>query len=153
MSVKIDRVHSLGTTRRDLIVIPMHVKTLQKPLTLHPTLHETCLYQFPLAYAHYKDMETQGKIALGDIVVSERIDTAVVVWLIGRGDIRRKFDLHSIVKALRQMRKLDLHHTYSIAFPAIGYYDSDRIDVKLVYKAVKKYLGDGLKPIDFVLNY
>ena len=73
MSVKIDRVHSLGTTCRDLIVIPMHVKTLQKPLTLHPTLHETCLYQFPLAYAHYKDMETQGKIALGDIVVSERL--------------------------------------------------------------------------------
>ena len=153
MSVKIDKIPSLSTTSADLVVIPVDAKTMQKPLTLHPTLHETCLYQYPLAYAHYKDMETQGKIALGDIVVSERIDTAVVVWLIGRGDIRRKFDLHSIIKALTQMRDLDLHHTYSIAFPAIGYYDSDRIDVKLVHKAVKKYLGDGLKPVDFVLNY
>ena len=153
MSVKIDKVHSLGSTSADLVVIPMHAKTMQKPLTLHPTLHETCLYQYPLAYCHYKDMESQSKIALGDIVVSERIDRATVVWLIGRGDIRRKFDLHAITKALRQMRELDLHHTYSIAFPAIGYYKDDRIDVKLVYKAVDHFLGDGLKPIDFVLNY
>ena len=98
-------------------------------------------------------MESQGKTALGTIIVSERLDRATVVWLIGRGDIRRKFDLHSIIKGLTKMRELDLHLTHSIAFPAIGYYDSDRIDVKLVYDAVKKYLGDGLKPVDFVLNY
>jgi len=153
MSVKVDKVNSLATTGADLIVIPVHAKTMQKPLTLHPTLHDTCLYQYPLAYCHYKDMESLGKIALGDIVVSERLDRATVVWLIGRGDIRRKFDLHAIVKAIIQIRDLDLHHTHSIAFPAIGYYDSDRIDVKLVYAAVKKYLGDGLKPVDFILNY
>ena len=153
MSVKIDKVHSLATTSADLVVIPMHSKTMQKPLTLHPTLHETCLYQYPLAYCHFKDMESQGKTALGDIIVSERLDRVTVVWLIGRGDIRRKFGLHSIVKALSKIRELDLHHTHSIAFPAIGYYDSDRIDVKLVYKSVKHFLGDGLKSIDFVLNY
>ena len=107
MSVKIDRVHSLATTGADLIVIPMHAKTMQKPLTLHPTLHETCLYQYPIAYSHFKDIESDGKLTMGDIVVSERIDTATVVWLIGRGDIRRKFDLHSIIKGLRQMRELD----------------------------------------------
>jgi len=153
MSVKIDKINSLGTTSADLIVIPVHVKTMQKPLTLHPTLHETCLYQYPLAYCHFKDMESQGKISLGDIIVSERLDRATVVWLVGRGDIRRKFDLYAITKALRKMRDLDLHHTYSIAFPAIGYYDNDRIDVKLVYRAVKKFLGDGLKPVDFLLHY
>ena len=51
------------------------------------------------------------------------------------------------------MRELDLHHRYSIAFPAKGFYESDRIDVKLVHKAVQEYLGDGLKQVDFVLNY
>jgi hypothetical protein len=153
MSVKIDRVHSLATTPADLVVIPMHVKTMQKPLTLHPTLHETCLYQYPIAYSHFKDIESDGTLALGDIIVSERLDRATVVWLIGRGDIRRKFDLYAITKALRQIRELDLHHTYSIAFPAIGYYEEDRIDVKLVYRAVKKFLGDGLKQVDFLLHY
>ena len=153
MSVKIDRVHSLATTGADLIVVPMHAKTMQKPLTLHPTLHETCLYQYPLAYSHFKDIESDGKLKLGDILVSERIDNATVVWLVARGDIRRKFDLHSIIRGLRQMRELDLHHRYTIAFPAIGFYESDRIDVKLVHKAVQEYLGDGLKQVDFVLNY
>jgi hypothetical protein len=153
MSIKVDKVHSLATTSADLVVIPIHSRTMQKALTIHPTLHETCLYQYPIAYSHFKDMESQGKTALGTIIVSERLDRATVVWLIGRGDIRRKFDLHSIIKGLTKMRELDLHLTHSIAFPAIGYYDSDRIDVKLVYDAVKKYLGDGLKPVDFVLNY
>ena len=153
MSVKIDRVHSLATTGADLIVIPMHARTMQKPLTLHPTLHETCLYQYPLAYSHFKDIESDGKLKLGDILVSERIDNATVVWLIARGDIRRKFDLHSIIRGLRQMRELDLHHRYSIAFPAIGFYESDRIDPKLVHEVVQEYLGDGLKRVDFVLNY
>jgi len=153
MSVKIDKINSLATTPADLVVIPMHAKTMQKPLTLHPTLHETCLYQYPIAYSHFKDIESEGNLTLGDIIVSERLDRATVVWVIGRGDIRRKFDLYAITKALRQIRELDLHHTYSIAFPAIGYYEEDRIDVKLVYRAVKKFLGDGLKQVDFLLHY
>jgi hypothetical protein len=111
------------------------------------------LYRYPIAYSHFKDIESEGNLALGDIIVSERLDCVPVVWLIGRGDIRRKFDLYAITKALRQIRELDLHHTYSIAFPAIGYYEEDRIDVKLVYRAVKKFLGDGLKQVDFLIHY
>ena len=90
MSVKIDRVLTCYN-EADLIVIPMHAKTMQKPQHYNtsrnlPVSISYCLFSF-------KDIESDGKLAMGDIVISERIDTATVVWLIGRGDIRRKFDL------------------------------------------------------------
>lgn len=136
----------------DLTILPMHARTMQKPLTLHRSMQDLCFNDYPHAYSLYKYREQDG-LSRGDFFLLDRIDGVDVGVLIARGDIRRKFDLYAIVKGLRQMRELDLHNKYSISFPALGYYEEDGIDAKNVYDMVKKFLGDGAKTVYFVMNY
>ena len=152
MGVKIEATLNMRELNAELTILPMHARTMQKALTLHPALPELCKVDYPSAYSYFKYAEADG-LERGDFLLFERTDTTNVGVMIARGDIRRKFDLYAITKALRRMADLDLHNKYSIAFPALGFYENDGIDVKNVYKMVKRFLGEGKKPVYFVLNY
>lgn len=152
MPVRIESVLGFREINAGLTVLPMHANTMQKPLTLHPALPDLCKLDYPAAYSYYKYAEADG-LKRGDFILLERIDVTDIGIMIGRGDPRRKFDLYAITKALRRMADLDLHNKYTIAFPALGFYKEDGIDIKNVYKMVKKLLGNGSKTVYFVLNY
>lgn len=153
MAIKIEKTLTLSTVCPELVVLPLHALRMDKALTLHPTLSSTCFDDFPMAYSYYRQEINLKRLKRGDVIFYERLDSIPVVVMIARGDIRRKFDLHAVVKCLKWMRENDLHNQYTIAFPGLGWYESDRIDPKIVFKMVKKYLGDGSKTVHFVLNY
>ncbi len=153
MPIRIEKTLSLSSVGADLVVLPLHAKTMQKPLTLHPSLRELCIYSYPLAYSYYKNKESNNELSKGDIIYLERIEDTPVAIMVARGDIRRKFDMHSVLKCIKEIQALGLHNKYTIAFPALGRYDEDRISIKNVYNAVKRMLGNGSKTIHFVLNY
>ena len=46
-----------------------------------------------------------------------------------------------------------MHYKYDIAFPGLGSYEDDGVDVKEVLKMVQKHFSDTDKDIDFHLNY
>jgi len=153
MPIKIEKTLTLRTVGADLVVIPLHALHMDKALTLHPTLQETCLYDFPLAYSYYRQELDLKRLKRGDVLFYERLGDSPVLMAIVRGDIRRKFDLHAIVKCLKWIRDNDLHNKHTIAFPGIGCYESDRIDPKIVFRSVKRFLADGSKTVHFVMNY
>lgn len=152
MPIKIEKTLNMRELNAELTILPMHAKTMQKPLTLHRSMQDLCFNDYPHAYSFYKYKEKDG-LARGDFFLLDRIDGGDVGILVARGDIRRKFDLYAITKGLRTMRELNLHNKYNIAFPALGFYEEDQINIKNVYKTVQKFLGDGKKDVYFVLNY
>jgi len=153
MTVKIERTLTLANVEADLVVLPMHARYMSKSLTIHPTLSETCLDDFPMAYSYYRNRLKESPLSKGDVLFYEDLDSTPVLILIARGDIRRKFDMRAIIAGLVWMNKQRLHDRYSIAFPGIGCYEEDRISAKTVYRMVKKYLSDGEKTVHFVVNY
>ena len=152
MPIKIESTLNMRELNADVTVLPMHAKTMQKLLTLHRSLQDLCFIDYPMAYSFFKYKEEDG-LERGDFILLDRIGTERVGVMIARGDIRRKFDLYAITKALRTMQEMDLHNKYTIAFPALGYYEEDKIEIKNVFKMVKKFLGEGSKTVYFVLNY
>lgn len=152
MPIQIESHLNMRELNAELTILPLHAKAMNKPLTLHRSFRDLCLIDYPHAYSYYKYKEQDG-LERGDFIFLDRIDSTKVGIMIARGDIRRKFDLYAIAKALRSIREMDLHNKYSIAFPALGYYEEDKIDIKRVFKMVEKFLGDGDKSVYFVLNY
>ena len=152
MPIQIESTLNMRELDTDLAILPLHAKVMQKPLTLHRSLTDLCTMDYPYAYSYYKYKEKDG-LERGDFILLDRIDVSRVGLMIARGDVRRKFDLYAITKALRTMREMDLHNKYNIAFPALGMYEEDKIDIKTVFNMVKKFLGDGKKTTYFVLNY
>jgi hypothetical protein len=106
-----------------------------------------------LAYSHLMGFIEENGIEEGQLVLSETNTDEPILWFPMHKMYNTRYRIDWIESGLKTLSEHRLHDKYPIYFPAIGYYDSDRIDVKLVHKAVKKYLGDGLKPVDFVLNY
>ena len=135
----------------DMVVIPVHVTNQRKSWDRYP-INEAKL-EYPLAYCHYRRLQDANLTEAGEPVLSIGVESKVICWLPLARDVRRHYKMHWLIRGLRRMNELGLHKKYSIAFPAIGVYEEDKIDPVIVYKSVKKYLGNGTFPVEFFIDF
>lgn len=150
MAIKINKIDKLSEIETDIVVIPIH--TYPHEFRRHP-LPEIKL-KYTLAYAQMRRIGNARLIERGKLIRSYgKVESRIIVWLpTGKNGAKRQF-IDWIVEGLREIRKYGLHNKATIAFPAIGVYESDVCDVRKVYKMVKKFLGDGEKDVQFLINY
>ena len=144
----LDDYTSLTLSECDVLVIP--VQAGSKGFTRHPL--PDVKREFPSAYAYFRRLTDSRKIARGKLVLP-RNETPKILFLPTGYHYASPQYLDWIEAGLIAMRRRQLHDKYTIAFPALGAYEEDHIDVKEVFKLVKKYLGDGKKNVDFLTSY
>lgn len=151
MVVEVRKHLPLFLTDSDMVVIPVHVTNQRKSWDRYP-INEAKL-EYPLAYCHYRRLQDANLTEPGEPVLSIGIESKVICWLPLARDVRRHYKMHWLIRGLRRMNEMGLHEKYSIAFPAIGVYEEDKIDPVNVYKSVKKYLGNGTFPVEFYIDF
>ena len=60
MPMKIEKTLNMRELNAELTILPMHAKTMQKPLTLHRSMQDLCFNDYPHAYSFYKYKEKDG---------------------------------------------------------------------------------------------
>jgi len=143
---------SLFLTDADLVVIPVHVNNKNLKSWDRYPIDEAKL-EYPLAYAHYRRLQDANLVEVGEPVISEGIEHKTICWLPITLDVRRRYKMHWVIRAVRRMSEMGLHQKYSIAFPAIGVYEKDGLEATKVYKVVKKYLENGKFDVDFMVHF
>jgi hypothetical protein len=148
MVIELDNYTALTLSECDVLVVPIH--TLYTGFTRHPI--PDVKREFPLAYAYVRRLSDARKIKRGKLIFP-RGETPKILFLPTGYDYTKKQYLDWVEAGLIKMREYEIHNNYTIAFPALGVYEDDQIDVKRVFRLVKKYLGDGEKDVQFLLNY
>jgi len=150
--IEVRKHTSLFLTDCDMVVIPVHAKNQYNKSWDRYPINEAKL-EYVLAYAQYRRLQDADLVEPGEPVISEGIESKVICWIPITVDVRRRYKMHWIIRSLRRMQELDLHNKYSIAFPALGAYEGEGVDPVNVYKIVKKYLGNGKFPVDFMVDF
>jgi hypothetical protein len=146
--INLDNHSPLTLSECDVLVVPIHI--LYKGFTRHPL--PDIKREFPEAYVYVRRLGDSRKLQRGKLVFA-RGGPPKILFLPTGYDYKKKQYLDWVEAGLIEMRKRELHNKYTIAFPALGAYDDDQIDIKEVFKLVKRYLGDGEKDVDFLLSY
>ena len=138
----------LSHTSCKLIVCPI---ACRRRCSLHPIPDVRAVAM--AAYSHFR-RRVDAKIPFepGEILVS-RFDDYHVCWAALQNAYNTLCKVSYIEIALQEIVKAKLHLEYDIAFPALGYYEEDRIDEDDVLELVQKYLGDSPNKVHFVRKY
>jgi hypothetical protein len=110
--------------------------------------------EYPLAYCHYRRLQDANLTEAGEPVLSIGIESKVICWLPLARDVRRHYKMHWLIRGLRRMNELGSSRKvlYSIS-PLSVCTKKTKIDPVIVYKSVKKYLGNGAFPVEFFIDF
>lgn len=136
----------------DMLVVPIHVNNdNQTSWNKHPI--RDIKQRYPLAYAHFRRLQDAGLVEHGVPVVSSGIESKEICWLPVATDFRREYKIKWVARGLRNMNSMRLHHDYSIAFPALGAYESDGVNPVSVYKIALRYFSNSQNTFEYLTNY
>ena len=139
---------ALSASERTLIVSPMHCKAYDS--ITHPS--DVLRMRYPIAYSHLRGAIDRKELSKGDILLSDTREGKVICWIIIHGQSARRFDMDSIESCIDKMVEAGLPEDYDIAFPALGFYEEDGVDMYDVADLVSRRLESGRK-LDLHLYY
>jgi hypothetical protein len=148
MTIILDNYTPLTLSDCDVIIVPVQARN--RGFMRHPL--PDVKREFPSAYAYFRRLTEVQKIVRGKLALP-RNESPKIVFLPTAHDYRTPQYLDWVEAGLIVLRERRVHDKYTIAFPALGIYEEDRIDVKKVFRLVKKYLGDGKKDVYFLTSY
>ena len=128
----------ISSSERTLLVVPMHKKSYD---TI-PYPASSIRRKFPLAYSYLRGKIKRAEVNVGDIVVEDVREGKVICWIIIHSQSERKYSLESIERAVERIAAAGLHQKYDMAFPALGCYSDDGVDLIDVIGVLKQHLGD-----------
>ena len=147
--IQIENTSSLFASDADILVCPV---CCQKKKQVNYPLQEFT-YRFPYAYGAFRralddDRVKRGEPYLTDVIGSEQ----KVLWFPVHHAYDAKYQEDWIAAGIEWIRVNGLHVQHSIAFPAMGFYEEDGIEVKAVFRLVSR-LKDTPKVVSFHVNY
>ena len=115
---------------------------------------------FLLEYRHFREhcederREHDSEVLLGrgKFLLSDFGDQKIC-WMTVQNRHNNYFQLEWLEEVMDAMAKADLHKEYDMAFPGLGYYDEDGLDVNDTLKLVYEKFHDSNKLLDFHVIY
>lgn len=115
---------------------------------------------FPMAYAHFRahaqdyrrEIKPDFILGRGKILFSD-FDKQKICWMPVQNRHENYFQIEWISDAIDEIVKQGLHEKFDLAFPALGYYDEDGVEMDDVLKMVYTSLFTGENVVDYHLKY
>ena len=139
----------IRTSERGVIVCPVCLD--KNNLHNHPI--PDFRKDFLVSYSHFRGTIERGDMSRGKILLSDCREGSIICWFPVHKLYNTYYKLDWIEEAILQMKEAGIHYKYDIAFPGLGSYEDDGVDVKEVLKIIQKHFSDTDKDIDFHLNY
>lgn len=153
--MKIEVLHTkIAYSERTLICVPC----AKFRATEHPIREVRSLY--PIEYRHFREhcederREHDSPILLGrgKFLLSD-FGEQKICWMTVQNRHNNYFQLEWLEEVVDAMAKAGLHNKYDMAFPGLGYYDEDGLDLEDTLRLVHKKFAGSSKLLDFHVKY
>lgn len=153
--MKIEVIESkIAYSERTLICVPC----AKFRATEHPIREVRTM--FPFEYRHFREHcederrehESEVLLGRGKFLLSDFGDQKIC-WMTVQNRHNNYFQYEWLEEVMDAIAKAGLHKEYDMAFPALGYYDEDGLDMEDTLKMVYRKFRDSDKQLDFHLGY
>jgi|TARA_B100000131_G_scaffold322766_1_gene377980 hypothetical protein len=153
--MKIEVIHSkIAYSERTLICVPC----AKFRATEHPIREVRAM--FPIEYRHFREhcederREHDSEVLLGrgKFLLSD-FGEQKICWMTVQNRHNNYFQYEWLEEVLDAMVEAKLHHKYDMAFPGLGYYDEDGLDMADTLKMVFEKFRGSAKGLDFHVGY
>lgn len=153
--MKIEILHTkIAYSERTLICVPC----AKFRATEHPIREIRTM--FPMEYRHFREhcederrqhdspvLLGRGKFLLSDFGEQK------ICWMTVQNRHNNYFQEAWLEEVIDAMAEAELHKKYDMAFPGLGHYDEDGLDLKDTLKQVYEAFSDSSKVLDFHITY
>ena len=153
--MQIEVIHSkIAYSERTLICVPC----AKFRATEHPIREVRTM--FPIEYRHFREhcederREHDSEVLLGrgKFLLSD-FGEQKICWMTVQNRHNNYFQYEWLEEVLDAMVEAKLHHKYDMAFPGLGYYDEDGLDMADTLKMVFEKFRGSAKGLDFHVGY
>ena len=153
--MKIEVLHTkIAYSERTLICVPC----AKFRATEHPIREIRSM--FPMEYRHFREhcederREHDSEVLLGrgKFLLSD-FGEQKICWMTVQNRHNNYFQYEWLDEVLDAIVEAKLHHKYDIAFPGLGYYDEDGLDMADTLKMVFEKFRGSAKGLDFHVGY
>ena len=153
--MKIEVIHSkIAYSERTLICVPC----AKFRATEHPIREVRTM--FPIEYRHFREHcederrehESEVLLGRGKFLLSD-FGEQKICWMTVQNRHNNYFQYEWLEEVLDAMAEAKLHHDYDMAFPGLGYYDEDGLDMADTLKMVFEKFRGSAKGLDFHVGY
>tara|TARA_B100001250_G_C19812474_1_gene796401 strand:- start:2326 stop:2787 length:462 start_codon:yes stop_codon:yes gene_type:complete len=153
--MKIEVLHTkIAYSERTLICVPC----AKFRATEHPIREIRSM--FPMEYRHFREhcederREHDSAVLLGrgKFLLSDFGDQKIC-WMTVQNRHNNYFQEGWVAEVIDAIADAGLHKKYDMAFPGLGYYEEDGLDLENVLKSVYRAFNDSNKQLDFHVRY